>query len=254
MVNGSAVLTNDDRRWQAIRDRDDSSDGAFVYAVRTTGVYCRPSCPSRRSKRENTVFYATTAEARAAGFRACLRCKPTETSASERTAQLLRRACQAIETSEHTPTLRELADLTNWSASHFHRRFKKVIGLTPREYATAIRVNRLQKALQPGRSVTDAIFDAGYGSGSRVYENATEILGMTPARYRDGGKDIDIEYSISPSPLGLMLVATTALGVCCIEFGASGSQLTASLKERFPSARMEGSVATAGGWSESNSC
>jgi len=238
MANNFEVLAADNRRWQAIRDRDNRLDGEFVYAVKTTGVFCRPSCPSRQSKRENTIIFSTAAEAGVAGFRACLRCDPTDERAPERTTQLLRGAWQAIEASEQTPTLRELADLTDWSPSHFHRRFKKLMGLTPREYATAIRVRRLKQKLQPGRSVTDAIFDAGFGSGSRVYENARKMLGMTPAQYRDGAKNVEIKYTVSQSPLGLMLVATTAQGVCCIEFADDESRLIEGLKQRFPSARI----------------
>ena len=235
----SATSISDEQRWEAVCLRDDMLDGTFVYAVRTTGIFCRPSCPSRRSKRENTIFFASATEAEGAGYRECLRCRPTCLSLEDPRVRAIRRACEVIDTADQPPILNELAAAVGLSPSHLHREFKRLTGVTPREYAAGKRVARLQDGLAAGRPISDAIYAAGYGSGSRVYESAKRTLGMTPGQYRAGGKSLTIDFTVVPSILGPLLVAATEQGVCCIEFGADEDTLRASLTQRFPAARLE---------------
>ncbi len=235
----SANLISDEQRWEAVRLRDGMLDGTFIYAVRTTGIFCRPSCPSRQSKRENTIFFVSSTEAEDAGYRECLRCRPTHLSVESPRVRAIRLACEAIDAADQPPVLNELAATVGLSPSHLHREFKRLTGVTPREYAAGKRVARLQDGLTAGLPVTDAIYAAGYGSGSRVYENANRTLGMTPGQYRAGGKNLTIDFTVVPSVLGLLLVAATEHGVCCIEFGADETTLRASLTQRFPAARLE---------------
>lgn len=239
MTGTSTIPLRDGLCWSAVLGRDRALDGHFVYAVKTTGIYCRPSCPSRESKRKNTVFFATPVEAEQAGYRECLRCRPKHSSIDERHVQTVRAACAVIDTAEQAPSLNELAASVGLSPSHLHRQFKRLVGVTPREYAAGIRVTRLQQGLHAGRPVVAAIFAAGYGSGSRVYETAKRTLGMTPGQYRDGGKNFTIEFTVTQSPLGMLLVATTDQGVCCIEFGSSKKALQERLKKCFPAARLQ---------------
>ena len=239
MTGTSTTPLSDDRRWNAVVGRDHSLDGEFVYAVKTTGIYCSPSCPSRQSKRKNTVFFATPQEAERAGYRECLRCGPSQSSVEERRVQAVRAACAAIDEAEQAPALHELAATVGLSPSHLHRQFKRLVGVTPREYAAGKRAARLRECLHTGRPVADAIYEAGYGSSSRVYETASRTLGMTPGEYRDGGRSVTIEYTVTRSPLGNLLVAATDRGICCIEFGDSETVLRESLTERFPAARLE---------------
>jgi len=239
MTTMTPTQLNEEQRWNAVRSRDVSLDGAFVYAVRTTGVFCRPSCPSRLSRRDNTEFFPSPAAAIAAGYRECKRCRPMEKAEEDPRAETIRTACAMIEAAEETPTAKQLASDLGLSASHLRREFKRLTGVTMREFAAGRRVERLQKALRQGRAVSDAIFDAGYGSGSRVYENANRTLGMTPAKYRDGGAGLSISYTTAPSCLGLILVAATERGICCIEFGEDSESLRDSLSNRFPAAYIE---------------
>ncbi|MGI9328783.1 MAG: bifunctional DNA-binding transcriptional regulator/O6-methylguanine-DNA methyltransferase Ada, partial [Pseudomonadales bacterium] len=225
-----------DARWQAVVNRDSRFDSQFVFAVKTTGIYCRPSCPARRPKPDNTVFFDIPEEAEQAGFRACLRCHPNAQSPADRRLSAVKQACSIIESAEEPPTLSELAEAVGLSPSHFHRQFKLLTGVTPKEYTAGKRVKRLQNKLNADRPVTDAIYEAGYGSGSRVYESSKKTLGMTPSRYRAGGKDQTIRFTIAKSALGLLLVAATEKGVCCIEFGDTRTALKQSLRERFPAA------------------
>ncbi len=198
----------DEDRWQKVLDRDKASDGAFVYAVRTTGVYCRPSCPSRRGKRENVQFFDRCEDAEQAGFRPCMRCKPhlSQTLAAQnnaRHAEMVASACRFIEMAEEMPSLEEIAAFVKASPAHFHRIFKAFTGLTPKAYADAHRARKMRAALdEPRIRVTDAIYDAGYNSSSRFYEASARILGMTPRAYRQGGKDADIRFAIGQSALG----------------------------------------------------
>ncbi len=239
MMKTIPIQLNDDQRWHAVRSRDVSLDGEFVYAVRTTGVFCRPSCPSRLSRRDNTEFYSSAPAAIAAGYRECKRCRPADMTQHDPRAKTIRDACAIIEAAEETPTAKQLASTLGLSASHLRREFKRLTGVTLREYAAGIRIERLQKALRQGQAVTDAIFEAGYGSGSRVYENSNRTLGMTPAQYRDGGPGVSISFTTAPSSLGLIMVAATERGICCIEFGEDNDSLVDSLSNRFPAAHIE---------------
>jgi AraC family transcriptional regulator, regulatory protein of adaptative response / methylated-DNA-[protein]-cysteine methyltransferase len=228
-----------DRRWAALVARDASADGDFYYAVATTGVYCRPSCGARTPRPENVSFYATSGDAERAGFRACKRCSPDAASADETRRERVAQLCRWIEGREDTPRLEELAARAGWSPSHTHRAFKAVTGLTPRAYATARRAERMRRALGEERSVTDAIYGAGFGSTSRFYEGARDRLGMTPTRFRDGGRGEAIRYATRACSLGVVLAAATSRGVCAILIGAAEAALVHDLERRFPRAHLE---------------
>jgi AraC family transcriptional regulator, regulatory protein of adaptative response / methylated-DNA-[protein]-cysteine methyltransferase len=229
------------QRWEAVLRRDRAADGAFVYAVATTGIYCRPSCPARRPRQENVVFFATGAEARAAGFRACRRCRPDAGGESHPHAILVEAACRRIEASEEILSLNELADHAGLSPFHFHRVFRAVTGLTPRAYGEAHRANRLRHALSAGRaSVTAAIYSAGYGSSSRFYEKSGDILGMTATAYKNGGQDAEIRFAVGECSLGSVLVARSAKGVCALSLGDDPDALVRALQDRFPKAELVG--------------
>lgn len=229
--------------WDAVRHRDASADGCFVYSVKTTGVYCRPSCPSRLARRENVAFHADPAAAEAAGFRPCKRCKPNEPPQAERRARLVVDACRRIEAAEEPPSLAELAEAAGVSRFHFHRVFKEATGVTPKAYAAAHRAARLRGELEGGASVTRAIYDAGYNAGSRFYEESTDRLGMRPTEYRDGGRGVEIRFALGECRLGSILVASTAKGVCAIELGESPDALLRALQDRFPRAELLGADA-----------
>jgi AraC family transcriptional regulator of adaptative response/methylated-DNA-[protein]-cysteine methyltransferase len=235
-----SLFTDEAMRWQAMSARDPQADGCFVYAVKTTGIYCRPTCPSRRPKPENVEFFDNAQLAGQAGYRACQRCRPDPENMSLQQQQLkiIEHACQLIDSAEEPPALQTLADAAGLSRFHFHRLFKDIVGVTPKEYATARRVRRLQQDLQSATSVTDAIYEAGFGSSSRVYENADATLGMTPARYRSGGAGIDIYFSVAESALGWLLVAATGKGICSIELADDAESLRQRLQQRFARARL----------------
>lgn len=225
-------------RWDAVVARDAAADGRFVYAVTTTGVYCRPSCPSRQAKRANTRFFDGPEAAEAAGFRPCLRCHPRAASLAEANAALVAAACRLLETAEEPPTLEALAARIGLSPAHFHRLFKRATGLTPRAYAAARRAGRLRDELAGGGSVTSALYAAGYGSAGRLYAESDAILGMTPGAYRDGGRDVVIRYAVGASSLGPVLVAMSDRGVCAILMGEEAEAPAAALARRFPKARI----------------
>jgi len=235
--------TEDDPRWPAIIARDAAADGQFFYSVRTTGVYCRPSCASRLANPDNVRFHPSAAHAQAAGFRPCKRCKPDQPPAAERQARLVARACRAIEAAETSPSLSDLARSAGVSAYHFHRMFKAVTGLTPRDYAAAHRAKRVQQGLAANSSVTEAIYDAGYGSGSRFYEKSDAILGMTPTSYRSGGAGEELRFAVGSCSLGQILVAASPKGVCAILLGEDEEVLLRDLQDRFPRARLIGADA-----------
>lgn len=225
--------------WQAVQTRDRAADGRFVYAVRSTGVYCKPSCPSRPARRENVSFHADPAAARAAGYRACKRCKPDGEQADGARAGIVR-ACRAIEAAEELPDLASLAALAGLSRFHFHRQFKAATGVTPKAYAAAHRSQRVRAALQAGAPVTDAFYAAGYNSNARFYHDAPAILGMTPSAYRAGGPQEEIRFAIGECSLGAILVAATDKGLCAILLGDDPEALARDLQDRFPRASLRG--------------
>jgi AraC family transcriptional regulator of adaptative response/methylated-DNA-[protein]-cysteine methyltransferase len=235
-MNGVEMPLDEETAWQALVDRDEQFAGAFVVAVTSTKIYCRPSCPSRRPLRKNVRFFATPAEARAAGFRACLRCKPDSSEPSS-SAQLVQRARSYLEARVDEPvTLDELGRHAGASPHHLQRTFKRLLGVTPKQYVAALRADRFKSGLRNGRSVTTAIYDAGYGSSSRAYENAR--LGMTPTAYRDGGRGMTVRYTVVPSSLGRVLVGATERGICSVMLGGSEASLAAELRRDFPKATV----------------
>jgi AraC family transcriptional regulator of adaptative response/methylated-DNA-[protein]-cysteine methyltransferase len=239
-ANGLAA-TEQDPRWQSVVQRDAAADGSFVYAVRTTGIYCRPSCPSRLARRENVSFHATCAAAEAAGYRACLRCSPSAVSPAEQNAAVMVEACRLIEAAEELPKLGDLAAVVGMSPFYFHRQFKAVTGLTPKAYGVAHRARKVREELaQAGTSVTNAIYGAGFNSSSRFYERSNAVLGMTPTRYKNGGKDADIRFAVGECSIGSILVALSHKGVCAILLGDDPERLAHDLQDRFPHANLIG--------------
>ncbi len=229
---------SDDVCWAAVLARDAAFDGKFFTAVATTGIYCRPSCPARHPLRENVRFYATGADAEAAGFRPCKRCKPDALSLRDEHAEKIAAACRLIEDATEPPKLDELAAAAGLSPYHFHRIFKAATGLTPKAYATARRNKAVRDTLQRSNSVTDAIYEAGFNSSGRFYANSTEVLGMTPTKFRKGGANEDIRYAFGHSSLGSVLVAASEKGVCAILIGDDPHALAAELRDRFPRAQL----------------
>ena len=224
----------DEQRWQAVLERDAGHDGEFVFAVSTTGVYCRPSCAARRPRRENVRFFQAPEAAERAGYRACLRCRPKALSGNRETDGA-KAICRYIEQHlDETLTLGRLGREFRQSPFHLQRRFKAVLGITPREYADSCRLRMLKRNLQAGDSVTRAMYDAGYGSSSRLYERTAAQLGMTPDKYRRGAIAATIRYACAHSPLGRMLIAATEKGVCSIQFARTDAELIEGLKREFP--------------------
>jgi AraC family transcriptional regulator, regulatory protein of adaptative response / methylated-DNA-[protein]-cysteine methyltransferase len=239
MVSKSSPITLDPR-WQAIVARDSAADGTFVYSVKTTGVYCRPSCASRLAKPQNVQFYVSAEDAEQAGFRPCKRCRPDQSSLQEQRARAVAAVCRMIEKAETPPSLDQLAQCAGMSPYHFHRVFKQVTGLTPRQYAVAFREQRVRSELRSAASITDAIFEAGYGSNSRFYENADQALGMKPREYRFGGANQTIKFAVGECSLGSILVAQSEKGVCAILLGDDPDELARDLQDRFPRATLLG--------------
>lgn len=230
----------DDPRWALIVARDKSADGSFWYSVATTGVYCRPSCPSRRANPKNVQLHDTLDDARATGFRPCRRCNPDGPSLEAGNAAMVAEACRRIERSEEEPSLGELAAAAGRSAGYFHRTFKAVTGLTPKDYAAARRAERVRRGLEDGASVTMAIYDAGFNSSGRFYEKSTGMLGMTPSRYRAGGASEEIRFAVGQCSLGAILVASSRKGVAAILLGDEPDALVRDLQDRFPKACLIG--------------
>ena len=229
-----------DPRWARVLARDKSADGEFWYSVATTGVFCRPSCPSRTANPKNVGIHDTLADARATGFRACRRCKPDGLSLDAENAAIVAKACRLIERSEAVPSLAELADAVERSPGYFHRVFKGVTGLTPRAYAAGYRAARVRGALDRNGSVTEAIYDAGFNSSGRFYAQSTAMLGMTPTRYRAGGTNEEIRFAVGQSSLGAILVASSMQGVAAILIGDDPNALAEDLQDRFPKACLVG--------------
>lgn len=227
-------------RWAAVVARDRSADGAFVYSVATTGVFCRPSCPARTPNPENVRFHATPADAERAGFRACKRCRPAGPTLEEAHAALVAEGCRSIEGAPTAPSTAALAAQAGLSASRFHHLFKAVTGLTPRQYAAEHRDRRVREHLASSPSVTDALHLSGFGSSSRFYEKTDRMLGMTPTDWRDGGRGVAIHFAVGTSSLGEVLVARTARGVCAILLGDDADCLVRDLQDRFPNAELIG--------------
>lgn len=227
-----------DVQWEAVMRRDRSADGTFFYSVRSTGVFCRPSCPSRRPRREHVGFHVSAADAERAGFRPCRRCRPTEAPLDVRHRQAVAAACRAIEASEATPSLDELAAGAGMSRFHFHRLFKTTTGVTPRAYALAHRAARVRRALTANARITDAIYEAGFGSTGPFYAAADRTLGMTPSAFRAGGLGTRIRYGVGRCTLGSILVAASDRGVCAIWLGDEPETLVAQLGRCFPQASL----------------
>ncbi|MEY8831445.1 bifunctional DNA-binding transcriptional regulator/O6-methylguanine-DNA methyltransferase Ada [Sedimentitalea sp. XS_ASV28] len=235
------VPTEQDPRWQNVLNRDSDADGSFVFAVKTTGIYCRPSCPSRRARPANVTFYDTSKAAELDGFRPCLRCNPKGQSAAAANAGIIAEACRIIEAWDDIPKLDDLAARIGFSSHYFHRQFKAITGLTPREWATAHRARKVCAELHDKENtVTEAIYDAGFNANSRFYETSDQVLGMTPTAYRQGGKDTNIRFAVGESALGAILVAETDKGICAINMGDDPEALVHDLQDRFPKANLIG--------------
>ncbi len=227
-----------DIAWEAIVRRDRAFDGRFVYAVSSTGIFCRPSCPSRRARRDRVAFFPEPSAARAAGFRACRRCHPEQPAEDPALKAVARTRALLDAAGEKAVPLGELAAMVGVSPWHLQRTFKRIVGLSPREYQQAARAGRLKEGLRREPSVSRATYEAGYGSSSRVYERAGQLLGMTPGAYRRGGARMAIRYTVVPSPLGRLLVGVTDRGVCAVALGDSDTSLVRELRSEFPRAEV----------------
>src|SRR5580658_2343097 len=235
-----ATITESDPRWASVVARDPQPPLKFCYSVKTTDVYCRPSCAARLPKPENVQFHATCEDAERAGFRPCKRCKPNQASLVEQHAKKIASACRLIESSETPPSLELLAQHVGLSTYHFHRVFKATTGLTPKEYATAHRDKLVRKTLNKSDTVTGAIYDAGYNSNSRFYETSNRVLGMTPSNYRAGGAQTNIRFAVGECSLGSILVAQSTRGICAILLGDDPDSLVRELQDQFPKANLIG--------------
>jgi AraC family transcriptional regulator of adaptative response/methylated-DNA-[protein]-cysteine methyltransferase len=234
------AATIDLPRWERVVARDRTADGEFWYSVATTGVYCRPSCPSRRPNPNNAVLHDTLGATKATGFRACKRCNPDGAPPDSENAVLIEKACRLIEQSDDSLPLAKLAEAVDLSPGYFHRLFKAKMGITPKNYAAARRASRVREQLLNGNSVTESIYDAGFNSSGRFYEKSTGMLGMTPTRYREGGANEEIHFAIGQCSLGAILVASSAKGVAAILIGDEPDKLARDLQDRFPKARLLG--------------
>lgn len=226
-------------KWNAVLSKDKNCDGQFVFAVSSTGIYCRPSCPSRRPRREHVSFFELPEAAERAGFRPCLRCRPRETRVRDTHVEMTQHVCRLIEDNQGEPiTLTKLSEQVGLSQFHLQRTFKRIMGISPSQYAEERRINRFRNSVRHGGAITEAIYDAGYGSSSRLYEGAASQLGMTPATYGKGGRGAVINYAIVECHLGHLLVAATSKGVCSVKLGDTKAQLEADLANEFPAAEI----------------
>ncbi len=232
-------MMNNDQLWQAVVAKDARFDGQFVFAVSSTGVYCRPSCPSRRAHRERVRFFDLPEAAEQAGFRACLRCQPRRARVLDPQIELVQRVCRLLDDTESdTPKLAELATAADVSVFHLQRTFKRVMGISPRQYVAARKFGNFKTLVRKGESVTNSLYESGFNSSSRLYEYASEELGMTPATYSRGGRGVNISYTIVPSTMGRLLVAVTERGVCAVRMGDDDGELEKDLREEFPHAQI----------------
>ena len=249
MMQDQIVGSGLDLRWKALAGRDRAADGTFVYGVTSTGIYCRPSCPSRRPRADRVRFFDTTHDARQAGFRACKRCRPDTVGLAHPGVDAVRRVSAYLAThADESVTLAHLARVASMSPHHLQRRFKALVGLSPREYQAAVRANRLRASLRDGLDVTSAIYEAGYGSPSRVYEASPTGKGMTPSAYRRHGAGMRIGYSIVPSAIGRVLVAATEHGVCSVKIGDSDASLVRDLRQEYSAAEVSANTAPRSEW------
>jgi AraC family transcriptional regulator, regulatory protein of adaptative response / methylated-DNA-[protein]-cysteine methyltransferase len=235
-----SAYAGDEARWAAVQRRDAAADGRFYYSVRTTGVYCRPSCGARPALRGNVAFHASTVDAERAGFRPCRRCKPDQPPLAERHAALVAEVCRLIDGADEEPDLATLAAAAGVSPFHLHRIFKAQTGITPKAYASARRKERVHENLAQQPSVTDAIYAAGYNSSGRFYATSRAALGMTPTAFRRGGRGATIRFAIAQCSLGAILVASTDVGICAILMGDDPDALARDLQDRFPNAELVG--------------
>jgi AraC family transcriptional regulator of adaptative response/methylated-DNA-[protein]-cysteine methyltransferase len=238
--NSKLPSLDGDTCWRAVQRRDRAADGTFVYSVRTTGVYCRPSCAARLPRRQNVAFHKSCADAERAGFRPCKRCRPNEPALVEAHATAGARACRVIEEAEEVPSLETLAQAAGMSRFHFHRVFKAITGVTPKAYAAGDRARRVREELSTRQTVTEAIYGAGFNSNGRFYAAAPSLLGMTPTQFRSGGSGNVVRFAVGQCSLGAILVAATTKGVCAIELGDDPEALVRALQDRFPKARLVG--------------
>lgn len=243
-----APYASDEAKWEAVMQRDPAADGVFYYSVRTTGVYCRPSCASRRAHRENIQFHASAQAAEQAGFRPCKRCRPDQQGPAARQAALIAAACRTIEQASEMPRLEDLARAAQMSRFHFHRLFRAQTGVTPKAYGDAHRARRVRDALGRSATVTEAIYDAGFNSNGRFYETSPDVLGMTPTAFRAGGRGVSIRFAVGECWLGPILVAATGKGVCAILLGDDPDTLVRDLQDRFPNAQLLGADAEFEQW------
>lgn len=233
--------STEDERWRAVRDRDSAADGYFVFVVRTTGLYSRPSCVARSARRENVVYFATIEQARAAGYRPCRRCRPDEPDLSRQYAAAVTRACRIVEESAHPLNLDDIARKVGFSRFHFHRVFKAYTGITPHAYLAARRAHKVRRELARTARVSDAIYSSGFSSNGHFYAASTEILGMTPTEFRSGGEGVTIRYATEKCSLGSTLVAASSRGTCAVLIGDDAAALLDELREQFPRAELVGS-------------
>lgn len=238
VIKVESLIEAPDAKWDSILNRDTSSDGSFVYAVTTTGIYCKPSCPSRKPLRNNVVLFSLAELAQTAGFRACLRCEPDQHPSDDHGLTIVINTCRLISQSPTSPSLESLAKAVHTSPHHLQKLFTRVVGISPRQYADAHRLGTLKQALLNGSSVAEGVYEAGYGSSSRLYEKSSAQLGMTPATYRSRGIGMEVRYASSECGLGYVLVAATDKGICAVSLGEDEGQLLNDLTREFSAAHI----------------
>jgi AraC family transcriptional regulator of adaptative response/methylated-DNA-[protein]-cysteine methyltransferase len=239
-TNMKIKSSNRDVFWHAVETKDARFNGTFFFAVQTTGIYCKPSCAARTPKRQNVQFFDTQQKAEKQGFRACQRCKPNNESAADPQVEMVLKVCQLVEENlEDNVSLEYLSEMTGMSAHHLQRTFKSILGITPKQYATALKVKNFKEQVQRGEDVAGAMYEAGFGSSRALYEKASENLGMTPAAYKSKGKGMKITYTVADSDIGKMLVARTERGICSVTFGDSAKELVETLKQEFSAADVK---------------